>query len=63
MSESTAGWAVVNRYGHIMIGTVRRTKRETIVEFLQNGNWPWRKWRDKYGLRCIRIEVRKVKHE
>lgn len=54
-------WAIVNRRGVIVAAnTVRRTRRESIDEFLAGSTTTWERWQSWHGVRCVKVEVKVI---
>lgn len=60
MAKPVTAWAIDHDDGYIIVNTMRRTREEAISEFLKL--WEtyrsWRECKRKYGVKCIRVEIR-----
>jgi hypothetical protein len=53
----TFGWAVLNSKDIVLLHTVSYRKPDAIKKLIGGSTVSWRKWKRKYGLRAVRIEV------
>lgn len=60
MKEETNGWVVVaknhptNNRSWIVGSTFRRTRKESISEFIDGSGSSWKYWYQKYNFRCVK---------
>ncbi len=57
MKRTVKAWALVDRVGDILPYSVRATRSEAI-QTLTDDPVRWRSWRDRIGIRCVRVLVK-----
>lgn len=50
-------WVCVSRKGEPMQWTIASTKTTSIEYFLQDCTGKWKEYRDKYGWRCVKVDI------